>query len=44
MAVANLRKHGISFDRARTVYLDEHALIPADLDHCAEDERLFAWD
>lgn len=38
-AAANLRKHGISFEEARTVFLDEHALILADPDHSTEEDR-----
>lgn len=38
-AAANLRKHGISFDEAQTVFLDEHALILVDPDHSGQEER-----
>ncbi len=29
----NIRKHGIAFDDARTVFYDEHAVQFFDLDH-----------
>jgi hypothetical protein len=35
----NLRKHGVSFDEARTAFDDEHALLLPDPDHSADDER-----
>lgn len=37
---SNLTKHGISFEEAETVFLDEHALLIDDPDH-SEDERRF---
>jgi uncharacterized DUF497 family protein len=36
---ANLRKHGISFEEARTVFYDEHAVQFFDPDHSAEEDR-----
>ena len=30
---ANMRKHGVSFDEAQTVFLDEHAIRFFDPDH-----------
>jgi uncharacterized DUF497 family protein len=36
---ANLRKHGVSFEEAATVFLDEHALLIADPEHSKEEER-----
>ncbi|MBO9496681.1 BrnT family toxin [Thalassotalea sp. G20_0] len=30
---SNLRKHGISFDEARTVFFDENGLLTGDPDH-----------
>ena len=36
----NLRKHGIAFDEAKTVFSDEHALFLADPDHSEEEDRL----
>ena len=38
-AKVNLRKHGISFDEAQTVFLDERALLIADPDHSDEEDR-----
>jgi uncharacterized protein len=38
-AAANRRKHGVSFDEARTVFLDEEALLIADEDHSDEEDR-----
>jgi hypothetical protein len=38
-AAANLRKHGVSFEEARTVFLDENALLRPDEDHSDEEDR-----
>ena len=38
-AAANLRKHGISFEEAKTVFYDEHARLIDDPDHSEEEER-----
>ncbi len=38
-AVANLRKHGVSFEKAATVFGDARALTFADPDHAAGAER-----
>jgi uncharacterized DUF497 family protein len=35
----NRRKHRISFEEARTVFADEHALLLGDPDHSAAEER-----
>lgn len=35
----NQRKHGISFDEARTAFADEHALLLDDPDHFAAEDR-----
>ena len=35
----NQRKHGISFEDARTVFFDENALLIADPDHSDGEER-----
>jgi len=35
----NLRKHGISFDEAQTVFSDDQALLLDDTDHSAAEER-----
>jgi uncharacterized protein len=36
---SNVRKHGISFQEAATVFSDERALLLADPDHSDEEER-----
>ncbi|MDQ2776189.1 MAG: BrnT family toxin [Acidobacteriota bacterium] len=41
-AVANARKHGVSFDNARTVFKDPLLLTVADLDHSENEERWFS--
>ena len=38
-ATENERKHGISFEEATTVFLDDNALLLADPDHSAEEDR-----
>ena len=38
-AKANLRKHGVSFEEARTVFFDENALLRPDEDHSDDEER-----
>ena len=38
-AAANLRKHGVSFAEAASVFLDPMALTFDDPDHSAEEER-----
>ena len=38
-AAANLRKHGVSFDEAKTVFLDEDALLRPDDDHSNDEDR-----
>ena len=39
-AAANLRKHGVSFDEARSTFFDTHALSGVDEEHSASgDER-----
>jgi uncharacterized DUF497 family protein len=35
----NQRKHGVSFEEAQTVFLDDHALLIDDPDHSDEEER-----
>ena len=35
----NQRKHGVSFEEARTVFLDDRALLLADPDHSTEEDR-----
>lgn len=38
-AEANLRKHGVSFDEARSVFFDEYALLIDDPDHSEDEDR-----
>lgn len=38
-ARGNLRKHGVSFEEARSVFYDDEALIIEDVDHSDEEER-----
>ena len=38
-AVANLRKHGVSFEEAQTVFYDEFAVQFYDEPHSAEEDR-----
>lgn len=38
-AAANLKKHGVSFDEAKTVFYDENARLIADPDHSDNEER-----
>jgi uncharacterized DUF497 family protein len=38
-AVANLRKHGVSFDDAQTAFADENAKLIDDPDHSDEEDR-----
>jgi uncharacterized DUF497 family protein len=35
----NIKKHGISFEEAQTVFLDENALLIHDPDHSLEEDR-----
>ena len=35
----NLKKHGISFEEAKTVFLDENARVIYDPDHSINDDR-----
>lgn len=37
--VSNRKKHGISFDEAKTVFYDEDALLIDDPEHSEEEER-----
>jgi uncharacterized DUF497 family protein len=41
-AAANVRKHGISFDLARTVFNDPRLVSVADLEHSETEERWFS--
>ena len=38
-AVANERKHGVSFDEARSVFFDERARLIDDPEHSEDEER-----
>jgi len=38
-ASSNLRKHGVSFDEAETVFLDDYARLIADPDHSESEDR-----
>ena len=38
-AAANLKKHGVSFDEARSVFVDERAKLIDDPDHSEEEDR-----
>lgn len=35
----NVRKHGVSFEEARTAFLDEFARVMPDPEHSADEER-----
>jgi uncharacterized protein len=38
-AIANAKKHGVSFDEARSVFVDERAKLIGDPDHSEDEER-----
>lgn len=38
-AAANKRKHGVSFEEARSVFADEHGLLIDDPDHSDDEDR-----
>ena len=38
-SASNVRKHGVSFTEAQTVFLDERALLISDPDHSDDEER-----
>ena len=38
-ATTNLKKHGVSFDEARTVFFDDYARLIADPEHSDEEDR-----
>ena len=42
-AHANLRKHGVSFDEAATVFLDPYALSGPDPEHSVQEERYITF-
>ncbi len=35
---ANIKKHGVSFEEAESVFFDEYALLKADPDHSETEE------
>lgn len=36
---ANIKKHGVSFEEARTAFYDEHAILFYDPDHSDDEDR-----
>lgn len=38
-AASNRRKHGVTFEEARSVFLDEDALLIADPEHSGDEDR-----
>jgi uncharacterized protein len=38
-STVNRRKHGVSFEEARTVFFDENALLRPDEEHSADEDR-----
>lgn len=38
-AVANIKKHGVSFEEAKSVFSDERARLIADPDHSEDEDR-----
>ena len=38
-SASNRRKHGVSFEEARTAFLDENARVIPDPDHSEDEER-----
>jgi len=38
-STVNSRKHGVSFEEARTVFFDENALLRPDEEHSEEEDR-----
>jgi len=36
---ANIKKHGVSFEEARTTFFDEHAIVFHDPDHSEDEDR-----
>ena len=41
-ASANLRKHGVSFDEAKTVFDDENVKVSSDPQHSDDEDRFIA--
>jgi uncharacterized protein len=38
-SVANAKKHGVSFEEAKSVFVDEHAKLIDDPDHSEDEDR-----
>ena len=38
-ATINLKKHGVSFEEAQSVFLDDYAILLDDPDHSQEEDR-----
>jgi len=38
-ATINLKKHGVSFEEAKSVFLDDYAILLNDPDHSQEEDR-----
>jgi uncharacterized protein len=38
-AAANIKKHGVSFEEARTVFFDDNAKLISDPDHSENEDR-----
>ena len=38
-AESNLKKHGVSFEEAKSVFVDEHAKLIDDPDHSEDEDR-----
>lgn len=41
-AASNLRKHGVTFDEARTIFDDPYVLLREDIGHSAQEDRVHA--
>jgi len=39
-AAANLKKHGVSFEEAKSAFYDEHAKLIDDPDHSEDEDRM----
>ena len=37
--LSNIKKHGVSFEEAKSVFYDDHAIEYFDIDHSGNDER-----
>ena len=46
-SAANLKKHGVSFEEAKTVFYDENALLISDPEHSQSEDRFlmlgYSW-